>query len=652
MRLERFDDRADAGRRLGGELVTRLGSPGRDDVLVLAIPRGGVPVGFEVARALRAPLDVFVVRKLGVPGDEELGFGAVATGGTRMIDTRIVEEHDIPLEHIEAIDAIERRELERRERAYRGDRPPPDIAGRIVVLVDDGLATGATMLVAVRAVREDDPARIVVAVPVAEPDVCEQLADEAGEAVCLLTPRPLRAVGLWYDDFGEVADDDVRRLLGQATPPPAPPPVDLRPLTGAASDYDPIVRRAGQGRFVLLGEGSHGTHDFYRARAEISKRLIEEHGYGAVCVEADWPDAARVNCFIQGEGDDATAEEALRDFRRFPVWMWRNADVAEFVTWLREWNDALPADAPKVSFHGLDLYSLHSSMEAVVAFLEDIDPAAAARARERYACFDHFGRDPQVYSYETGLGGAETCERQALDQLLELLHMSAADVANRDGMLDDDRRFHAEMNAWLVVDAERYYRAMFRGGVESWNLRDTHMADALDRVLAHAARTRGTANAIVWEHNSHLGDARATELGQAGEINVGQLVRERHGADALLVGFTTYSGTVTAASDWGRPAERRLVRRALPGSWEELFHETGLPAFLVDPRTTPGRRLERAIGVVYRPVTERISHYFHARLSAQFDAVIHIDETSAVEPLERTSEWIAGEAPETYPTGV
>jgi erythromycin esterase-like protein len=331
--------------------------------------------------------------------------------------------------------------------------------------------------------------------------------------------------------------------------------------------------------------------------------------------------------------------------------MWRNVEVAEFVAALREHNDGLPPDEAKVGFYGLDLYSLHSSLEAVVDFLEGIDQEAAARARERYACFDQFGRDPQVYAYETGLGGVEACEQQAVEQLIDLREL-AAEAARRDDRVGEDRHFYAEMNARLVVDAERYYRAMFRGGIESWNLRDTHMTDTLDRVVAHLERSRGGAKAVVWEHNSHLGDARATELGQAGEINVGQLVRERHGAHAYLVGFTTYTGTVTAASDWGRPAERRLVRRALAGSWEELFHEKGVPAFLVDPSTVPGRRLERAIGVVYRPVTERISHYFHARLADQFDAVIHIDETTAVEPLERTSEWVAGELPETFPTGV
>jgi erythromycin esterase-like protein/adenine/guanine phosphoribosyltransferase-like PRPP-binding protein len=647
--LKRFRDRAEAGHLLA-ELLR--GYAGRDDVIVLGLPRGGVPVAFEIARELDVPLDVFLVRKLGVPRQEEVALGAIATGGTRVLNRPLIEALGIPPEWIEAIDAKERRELERRERAYRGDRPPPDLTGRTVILVDDGLATGSTMLAAVSAVRQEDPARVVVAVPVADPDVCAGLRTVADEVVCLSTPRPLDAVGAWYEDFSQTSDEEVRELLARARrPPPERAPEGVRPLTGASGDYDSLVDRAVATRYVLIGEASHGTHEFYRERAEITKRLIAEAGFTAVAVEADWPDAYRVNCFVRGANDDAGANEALSDFRRFPVWMWRNADVADFVNWLREYNDALPEGAPKVGFYGLDLYSLYTSIDAVVSYLDDVDPDGARRARERYACFDHFSRDPQVYAYETGIGGAEPCEMQAVAQLLELQRMAAA-AAARDGHVDEDRRFYAEQNARLVVNAEEYYRAMFRGGVASWNLRDRHMAETLDELVAHLERTRGPAKAVVWEHNSHLGDARATELGQAGELNVGQLVRERHGDQALLVGFTTYTGTVTAASNWGAEAERKYVRRALPGSWEELFHEQGVPRFVLDPRDLHGRRLERAIGVVYRPETERISHYFHARLADQFDAVIHIDETHAVEPLERTSQWETGELPETYPWGV
>jgi erythromycin esterase-like protein len=500
----------------------------------------------------------------------------------------------------------------------------------------------------------DDPEQIVVAVPVGDPGICATIGREADATVCLLTPSPLRSVGEWYDDFAQTSDEEVRALLDRARRPPAAGMRALesaRPLRGDLADYDELVERAALADYVLIGEASHGTEDFYRERAEITRRLIAEAGYTAVAVEADWPDAYRVNRWVRGASDDESAEDALGDFRRFPTWMWRNTVVAEFLTLLREWNDALGPEGPQVGFYGLDLYSLHTSMEAVVAFLDETDPDAAERARERYACFDQFGRDPQVYGYETGMSGSEPCEQQAVEQLMELRDR-AAELAASDGHVDADGTFYAEQNARLVVNAERYYRAMFRGGIESWNLRDQHMAETLDELRAHLERTSGQTRIVVWAHNSHLGDARATELGQAGELNLGQLVRERAGPAVLNVGFTTHHGTVTAASDWGRQAERKRVRRSLPGSWEELFHEHGPPRFVIRPADLRGRRIERAIGVVYRPETERASHYFHARIADQFDVVIHIDESHALEPLEATGEWRAGELPDTYPWGV
>ncbi|MCW3034413.1 MAG: hypothetical protein JWM60_2758 [Solirubrobacterales bacterium] len=647
---QRFRDRTEAGQRLAERLPSYAG---RRDVVVLGLPRGGVPVAFEVARSLDAPLDVFLVRKLGVPGHEELALGAIASGGVRVLNERLIAALDIPPEVLEAIDARERRELERRERAYRGRRPPPDIAGRTVIVVDDGLATGSTMLAAIEALRAEEPASVLAAVPVADPDVCELVRSAADDAVCLRTPQPLGAVGLYYEDFSQTTDEEVRELLGAARPPPLARAVEgARELTGGDADYVALLERAAAARFVLIGEASHGTHEFYRDRAEITKRLIAEQSIGAVAVEADWPDAYRVNRFVRGEASDREAEQALSDFERFPGWMWRNTVVAEFVRWLRDWNGRLPAGRPKVGFYGLDLYSLHRSMDAVIDYLDHVDPGAARRARERYACFDHFGRDPQVYAYEAGIGGAESCEQQAVEQLVELQRMAAEQDASGAARAPDDELFFAEQNARLALSAERYYRAMFRGGVESWNLRDRHMAETLEALAAHLQARQGTPRIAVWEHNSHLGDNRATELGQTGQLNVGQLVREKHAGETLLVGFSTYSGTVTAASDWGGAAERKRVRPALPGSWEELFHEQAPGAALIDTARLHGRRLERAIGVIYRPETERISHYFHARLAEQFDAVIHFDETHALEPLEPSELWQQGEVPETYPFGV
>ena len=432
----------------------------------------------------------------------------------------------------------------------------------------------------------------------------------------------------------------------------------VHPLTGSEGDYDPLIGLVGDARFVLLGEASHGTHDFYRERAQITKRLITEKGFTAVAVEADWPDAQRVNRYLQGEGEDAEAVEALAAFKRFPAWMWRNADVLDFVGWLRAHNDGLPADKPKVEFHGLDLYSLHASIEAVLNYLDKVDPMAASLARYRYACFEHFGHDPQHYGYATGFGLTESCEHEVVAQLIEL-QRRAAEYARRDGRVAADDYFYAEQNARLVKNAEEYYRTMFRGRVSSWNLRDRHMAETLQALLAHLEARGQHPKFVVWAHNSHLGDARATDMGAAGEWNVGQLVRERYGRDSRLIGFTTYSGTVTAASNWDGPAERKRIRAALPGSYEAVFHDVGMPRFLLNLRgggpAAAGLmqpQLERAIGVIYLPESERASHYFHARLTKQFDAVLHFDETRAVEPLERTSEWEAGELPETYPSGM
>jgi erythromycin esterase-like protein len=431
------------------------------------------------------------------------------------------------------------------------------------------------------------------------------------------------------------------------------------PLYDAPADYDRLLEWIGPARFVLIGEASHGTHEFYRRRAEVTRRLIEEKGFCAVAVEGDWPDAYRVNRYVHGVGDDRSADAALEDFKRFPTWMWRNTVVRDFLDWLRGYNCDLPDARACVGFYGLDLYSLYGSIEAVVSYLGKIDPEAARQARERYACFEHFGRDSQAYGYAAGLGG-ESCERAVVDQLLAL-RKQAAEYASRGGQLEEDEYFFAEQNARLAVNAEEYYRAMYRGRVSSWNLRDCHMAETLDALAAHLGKRVEQPRIVVWAHNSHLGDARATEMGSRGELNLGQLVRQRYADQAFLIGLTTYTGTVTAAHDWDEPGELRSIRPALPDSLEELLHRVGrrLPErrdFLLDlrPESSAARaladeRLQRAIGVVYRPETERWSHYFQARVAQQFDALLHVDETRALEPLEAGRRWRGGEAPVTYP---
>jgi erythromycin esterase-like protein len=428
------------------------------------------------------------------------------------------------------------------------------------------------------------------------------------------------------------------------------------PLEGTADVPDGLVRLLSDADFVLLGEASHGTHEFYRYRAELTKRLIQDSNFSAIAVEADFPDAYRVNRYVRGSGKDNSAEESLEDFQRYPLWMWRNADVLDLIGWLRAYNDALSADR-RVGFYGIDLYSLHSSMAAVLDYLDKTDKEAATRARYRYSCFEAFGEDPQHYGYAASFGLNRSCEDDAVRQLIEL-RQRAADYMNRDGFVARDEFFFAEQNARLVKNAEEYYREMFRGRVSSWNLRDRHMTETLIALAAHLGTQGRPQKIVVWAHNSHLGDARATEMGQRGEWNVGQLMRQKFPDMVFSVGFTTYTGTVTATSNWDEPAQLKHVRPGLEGSYEGLLHRTRLEQFFLDLRNDNVRaalseaRLERAIGVIYRPETERASHYFYANLPEQFDAVIHFDETRAVEPFDNVASSTHEDVPKTFPAGV
>jgi erythromycin esterase-like protein len=430
------------------------------------------------------------------------------------------------------------------------------------------------------------------------------------------------------------------------------------PLGPSAASLDPLLDRIGGARMVLLGESSHGTHEFYRIRAEITKRLIRERRFSAVAIEGDWPDAQRVHRFIRGDHGIHGAADALSGFRRFPQWMWRNADVLDLVGWLREHNDDPTSIDQRVGFYGLDLYSLHASIAAVIDYLARVDPAAAERARTHYACFDPFGLDPQHYGHAVAGGRWDSCRDEVIAELIAI-RQAAADYAGRTDHASQDEQFVAEQNAAVVVGAERYYREMFLQGNSSWNLRDRHMADTLEAILQFQRRHVGEPGIVVWAHNSHVGDARATERTRSGELNIGQLVRERYVDDAVLVGFSTSLGTVTAARNWDEPAERRVVRPPIPDSWESLFSEVDLPAFLTVVGEDPDAdmvldrvRLQRAIGVIYRPETERASHYYHTHLGRQFDAMLHVERSRAVEPLEQSAGWLAGEVPETYPSGL
>jgi len=459
---------------------------------------------------------------------------------------------------------------------------------------------------------------------------------------------PLIGSAGWALDGRPVRSRRASRPLSVDTPDPA----TLRALVGdtcepfgAVDDADlaPLLRRIGEARVVLLGEATHGTSEFYRMRARITRALIEDHGFGIVAIEGDWPDAAAIDSYVRPGVRAAVTATA---FTRFPTWMWRNEETRAFVGWLARHNEAVDAQA-RTAVYGLDLYSLAASIDAVLDFLERVDPGAARIARVRYGCLSPWEADPAVYGRAVSAGRLEACEDEVVSVLRDLL----------DRRLEYERSdgasvFDAERNAAVVREAERYYRVMYLGSRESWNLRDTHMFDVLQATLAH----RGSeARAVVWAHNSHVGDARATEMGNRGELNIGQLCRETYRDEAYSVGFGTDRGTVAAASNWDEPVRRMQVRPSHPDSYERICHETDHAGFFLPLRypTVPELRglllhprLERAIGVIYRPESELLSHYFQASLPAQFDEYVWIDETTAVTPIP--THALAG-VPDTYP---
>jgi erythromycin esterase-like protein len=412
------------------------------------------------------------------------------------------------------------------------------------------------------------------------------------------------------------------------------------------SHLDPLLERIGDARFVLIGEASHGTGDFYRWRAELTKRLIPERGFGFVAVEGDWPDCFDVNCWVKGHDEEATeARTVLGRFERWPTWMWANTEVADFVDWLHQHNRTTGADA---GFYGLDVYSLWESIDRVLRYLRDRHPDDLIDAQRALACFEPYGEDPQRYAHATRFvsGG---CEPEVIELLADLHRL-----IGRGRSAEAD--FDALQNSEVLAGAERYYRTMMQGDGQSWNVRDCHMADTLDRLVNHHGPM---SKAVVWEHNTHVGDARATDMAAAGMVNVGQLVRERHGADGVvLVGFSSYEGSVVAAPQWGAPMRRMAVPRARPDSHEDLLHELGTPdaVLLIFPEDRGGawlsaRRGHRAIGVVYDPARDPYRNWVPTVMGGRYDALIHIDRSHALHPLLPVPTARGGEE-ETYPWAV
>jgi erythromycin esterase-like protein len=426
-----------------------------------------------------------------------------------------------------------------------------------------------------------------------------------------------------------------------APPSSSPPPAAAtnaiaaaaRPLTGAAADYDEISAAAADARRVLLGESTHGTHEYYRERGRISERLIRERGFNAIAIEGDWSPTSRLNRYVRGLGTDRSAQEAMAGYTRFPKWMWGNVEFRDFVERLRELNLQRPENE-RVGLYGMDVYDLHEAAAAAVAYLSQVDPEAARRAESQYDCFDPY---PTPEAYGEATRRDVSCREEAEAVLAEVRRVARpADPAGAE------RHFAAVRSAASVVGAEEYFRTAYSGSM-SWNVRDRRMARNVEEIAEHLqALTGRPGKVVIWSHNTHSGDARATSAVNRGELSLGQLMREQHGEAAFLLGFLSYSGTVMAAPEWGEEGRVYDMREALPGSWSALLHATGLPAFSLlirgngeMRRALAGPMLERAIGVVYLPQSERQSHYFDARLAEQFDAAVFFDRSTAVTPLPR-----------------
>ena len=452
---------------------------------------------------------------------------------------------------------------------------------------------------------------------------------------------------------------DAHESVPAAAPPTARTRSDRRALaTAIAAGCEPItdpdsvaldrlLERIGDAKVVLIGESTHGTSEFYRMRARITKALVSKAGFDVVALEADWPDAAVLDRHVQGR---ASAEECKRAFDRFPAWMWRNRETAEFIDWMSARQLRAPREQARPIICGLDLYGMSKAIAAVLEFLDREHPAAARLARERYSCLSPWEHDPSTYGRATSSGLLDTCEDEAVAMLQELLELRLSDpVRTRDPLFD------AQRNAAVVRDAERYYRAIYRGARESWNLRDRHMMSTLQAVLAHRGER---SRAVVWAHNSHVGDASATSMAARGEWNLGELCRERFGDASIRLGFGTDRGVVAAASYWGGPMQRKAVRPSHAHSFERICHDAAIPAFALSFREPKKQELrtefchetlQRAIGVIYRPETEMQSHYLHAALARQFDEYVWFDVTTAIEPLQAAE--LEG-MPDTYPFGV
>ncbi len=652
----KFKDRNHAGTLL----AAKLAGLAHLEPIVLALPRGGVPIAHIIAEKLNAPMDVCLVKKIQAPGSEEFAIGAVAEDERPQLNEEYIKRNKLNREKIADIITKRISEIRKRAKMYRAKAAKIPLKGKAVIVVDDGLATGASMKAAVKWLRSQEVKRIIVAVPIASTEGAEEMEKECDDFISLITSDQMWAVGLWYENFEQVSDAEVMKILEQRNQKEKSPATEIPIKAKSLSPEEEIERLAkpfkteneiqelaaemAGHRIVMLGEASHGTKEYYEFRRELSKILIRDHGFSFIAVEGDWPDCRNLTELLSA-GPQDVREAVRRSFHRWPTWMWANEEIPPLIEWM--------ARNKKGAFYGLDVYSLFESLEVIKDCAKEFSPDLALKMNEAYACFEEYAGNEIKYA-ESLLKIPAGCKEEVIGTLREIQRVRLEQTE-----LSRDKLFNVQQNARVIRNAERYYRTMLHGGADSWNIRDKHMLETLERLLHFYGPE---SKAIIWAHNTHIGDYHATDMLNDGYINLGGIARETFGVENVyLLGFSSYRGEVTAGAAWGADVETMTLPEAKEGSWEDHFHKVSEKLqsdkiFLnLRQADKPGLFHEklghRAVGVVYNPRLEKYgSNYVPTKIAQRYDGLVFIDTTSALRPLSTT--FIVGEFPETYPEGL
>lgn len=653
-----FKNRRQAGLKLAEKI--KLSDEEKKHAVLVALPRGGVEVGVEISKALNLPLDVLIVRKVGHPLYSEYGIGAVTEDDFSWLDEDALGIDKIPQASLDELFSRAKKEVSRRKSQYRKDRALIEVENKIVIIVDDGLATGVTARLAARYLRFRDAKKIILAVPVCIGQ-SEHLKSEFDQVVCLDESSQFGSVGQFFKSFDQLTDEEVIELLSevQCLHPLASfdvrqfPLVEQLILKNAVAlkeknDFEKIIEKIKNHKIVMLGEATHGTQEFYAIRRWLTKELVEKHGFNIVAVEGDWPACAKVDHYIRSKIKSDQSYEILRSFQRWPTWMWANAEVLKLVQWMKGFNEG-KSFRNQIGFYGLDVYSFFDSITEVLNSLQELHPEYAKKLKTYYSCLEQFNQNEKSYAKSLHQS-PEGCSKEIAEALRLVLHLKLKRSQAHE-------LFNIQQNARIIKNAEYYFSSIIHGTEDSWNIRDRHMLETLELLLT---KQGASAKAIVWAHNSHIGDYRATNMLPAGHVNLGGLAREKWGADQVaLIGFGTYRGEVLASRSWDGPAEAIQIPVASSETYELLFHHAANALhsnslFLWMTQDLQQSELKkvrghRAIGVVYNPFFERKGNDVSTSLTGRYDGFVFIDQTHALIPLKQ--KFQVKDIPETWPGG-